>query len=430
MIDNLANGPSSRRTRPMQGQKVAFAKFPGGKVGDTTYPVESMTFAGVEATPFGDPGEGKPSYYPEMTAAKVTIEQAEHIKGADLSKPTIVLHKAWYDSVNNPGNAPNVFAYLANPNNVTQEQALDLTLGADRSGGVITPNIAIAALSAKTGPFGGANMAGGVPSQFDPVDFFSGLPDDKLPKILGGLNLWDIVEKVTGFDADDLEKIPKLRQTQLGNEIVTEFVWRPTPKQDGGASGFHPIFEPQGGCVIELGARIVTKLDNGLPTGEAKLDIFGQITNFRVNLLGKDTPTTSGFQVIALPIDRIEFRSVNGAKPDLTFEMGGTEFLGAFEFLAKLAEFLDTANGEGGAAASRHGAAARTPGGDDGGGLDIVVDESGITAGFTLEIPSIVAGVLSFQDLSFGLHVVLPWIGEPASLKVNFCSQERLSSSR
>ena len=231
--NSLDGGPVERRTRPMQGQKVAFAKFTGGKAADTTYPVESMTFAGVEATPFGDPGDGKPSYYPEMVAAEVTIDQAEHIRGADLAKPTIALHGAWYDPASHPeGNAPNVFAYLADPDDPAQEQPLDMTIGADRSGGVITPNIAISALSAKTGPFAGANMSGALPSQFNPKDFFSGLAGDKLPKLLGGLNLWDIVAPTGGFGSNDLEKIPKFVQTPSTNELVTEFVWRPTPKAD------------------------------------------------------------------------------------------------------------------------------------------------------------------------------------------------------
>ena len=116
---------------------------------------------------------------------------------------------------------------------------------------------------------------------------------------------------------------------------------------------------------------------------------------------------------------------MNRAEPNLTFEIAETEFLGAFEFLAKLAEFLDTVGAAGGAA-SRHDLAAGAGGGGggDGGGLNVTVDESGITAGFTLEIPSIVVGVLSIENIVFRLYVVLPFIGDPLSVEVGFSSSE------
>jgi hypothetical protein len=196
--------PSSRHTRSFNGQKVAFAKFTGGTKGSTAYEVDTMTFSGAPPANANAEPEDIPRLFPNLLASDVRLQAAEQIAGGALAKkPTIVYHDTY---VANQANSAKVFAMLVDPSSVSPAapgkakapptpQALDLILNADKSGGAITPSMAITGLSAALGPMGG-DLSSGVPNDFDPQDFF-GTPGT-LPKILGGLDLWDILALVPG----------------------------------------------------------------------------------------------------------------------------------------------------------------------------------------------------------------------------------------
>ena len=52
------------------------------------------------------------------------------------------------------------------------------------------------------------------------------------------------------------------------------------------------------------------------------------------------------------------------------------------------------------------------------------IDTSGVGLGYTLALPNVGIGVFSLQNLSLSAGFYLPFIGEPASVSLGFCSRE------
>jgi hypothetical protein len=408
--------PASRHTIAMSGQKVAFAKFAGGSAGDTAHETQDMTFGGVAAKQGDSIPSGQPRFFPRMVASQVRLQAAEQIAGSALAKrPTISFHSTY---LNGGANHANVFASLIRDSEKFDDnptvEPLDLILGADRSGGAITPSMAITGLSSLLGPMGG-DLQSGVPSNFDPQDFF-GTPGT-LPKILGGIDLWDIIAAVTGFS--DLAKVPKTLSSPLPDRIVTSLEWDPEPQGDP-----LDVFRPGASCSISLKAEITTMLDpNGSP-GESTFSIEGTIEDFQVALIG------NVFEAIVITFDHLTFTSRSGEKPDVDPAVTDMEFVGVLEFVSKLQEFLQSVGlGSGGLTPSRH-AKALPKGGtpdepdDDGGGPSIQVDADGITASVSVSLPAIQVGVFSLEGISFGASLTIPFVDGPARIRFNFASED------
>jgi hypothetical protein len=408
--------PPSRHTFQLNGQKVAYAKFSGGNASDTAHEAQDMTFGGVAAQQ-GDPiPSGQPRFFPRMVASKVRLQAAEQIAGGALAKqPTIAFHSTY---LNAQANAAKVFASLIAESEMFDVdptvEPLDLILNADRSGGAITPSMAITGLSAELGPMGG-DLQNGVPIDFDPQDFF-GTPGT-LPKILGGLDLWDIIATVTGFS--NLDKVPKTLSTPFPDRIVTSLEWNPDPQGDP-----LDIFRPGGSCAISLKAEVTTMLDpNGSP-GESTFAIEGTIEDFQVALIG------DVFEAIIITFDHLSFTSKSGEKPDVDPAVTDMQFVGVLEFVSKLQAFLESVGlGSGGLAPSRHAGARPKAGTADepdsgGGGPSIEVDASGITASVSVGLPAIQVGVFNLEGLSFGASLNIPFVAGAARIRFNFASEE------
>ena len=419
--------PSSRHTRSFNGQKVAFATFPGGEEGATAYEVDTMTFSAAPPVNTNAEPTDIPRFFPNLLKADVRLQAAERIAGKSLAKkPTIVYHDTY---VANGQNNSKVFAMLVDSSTVKPPQPgkaktaptpepLDMVLGADTSGGVLTPNMAITGLSAALGPMGG-DLSSGLPSDFDPLEFF-GNPAS-LPKILGGLDLWDIIHAVTGFS--DLDKIPKTIESPLPDQIVVSLEWNPEPVHDP----LH-VFVPGGNCSISISAVSTTEInDNGTP-GESTFEITGIIEDFQAQLVG------DAFKAIVITFDHLSFSSVSGQKPNVDPAITDVTFVGVLEFVQKLQEFLSSigfGNGglspgpatRNGALVSRKAQAADAPE-DDGSGPSITVDETGINASLGVSLPAIQVGVFSLEGISFGAKLNIPFVDGPARVRFNFASQD------
>ena len=428
-----------RRTRPFSGQKVTYSDMPSTKPDSQAYETEHVVLGGSKPVS-GDPGSVKPFYFPIVRGAKVRLQAAEQMKagsGDPLQSPTVAYKKEYLENGDNPGK---VFAFVSDPDKlpesfpyVEEPSRIEFNFEADKSGAVITPYISITGLSAITGPVGGnavnslaaipsaeARAAGAAAGTFNPEDFFTVPTGLDFPKILGGIPLFEILQSV---GLEEVEKIPKLLQQRFPDRIEVSYDWETPTKADNFVPELGPIFQPQPGetSVLALRMRVATKLDGGVP-GTPEFQIIGELTNFQMNLLG-----TGDFRVLRIPVDAIRFTVKNGAKPDITVDMPGTEFLGVLAFISKLQKFLQTVGVTGNAPAplpSGNGAAAAEEG-DEGSGLDVNVDETGIRAGFSLEIPSITVGVFSLEGLSFNLSFSIPWIGDPAQLVFSFCTRDR-----
>lgn len=420
IIDDYASDLNKNRRRPaMQGQKVSYADLPQTKPESAAYDTEHLILAATLPTGAVN-ADVQPFYFPVLAGAQVRISAAEQMKagtGAPLPPPTIAYHPDYLDGGDNPGK---VWAVVADPTTLAPAaDGIPFDFDADKAGACITPYLSITGLSALTGPVGGAAVDSLAAGNFVPQDFFDGGPGAIVPKILGGIPLWEILGSITGIDPGDLAKLPKLLEQPFPDRIEVGYDWEIPPEPDD-FFPFSPVFEPKPGSVLALRFKVVTKLDGGVP-GTPEFQIVGELTKFTVNLLGN-----GDLGVIKIPFNHIRFTVKTGAKPDIDVDMPGTEFAGVFEFINKLQQFLKTIGVTGGGNQPLTAWGVRpAEESEEGGGLDITVDETGIAAGFSLEIPSVVVGAFSLENISFNLSFTIPWIGDPAQVVFSFCTRER-----
>lgn len=189
----------------------------------------------------------------------------------------------------------------------------------------------------------------------------------------------------------------------LADELKTRFEWKPklqswpSPKSQSSPSS-KPIFiaERNGSpAVLTLSAEIQAK---SKLKPDPSVDILCRLENFSLDLVG------SVESFIKLHFDKIEFISVGGAKADVNVEFAGIEFVGPLAFVEALRGLIPM------------------DGFSDPPALD--VSEKGIEASFSLALPSVAVGVFSLQNLSLGAGFKVPFVGDPLSVRFQFCERE------
>jgi hypothetical protein len=275
--------------------------------------------------------------------------------------------------------------------------AVPVAFGGDRAGGVVRPNAVLDAVSSR---------AGAIPSTFaspagvSPADLTKAFGDARL---FGTLRLSDILGGIDApgpesFVLDRLSepelqqlldtpkalvKVPVLRSSPLlrdGRPWATEtrYLWKPFLE----ASPLSTLVDV-GDADLVLEARQVTPLDGTAPTSEVR----GELRNFELSFLG----------VVAVHMDRFAFLALPGRKPDVTAEGVTMRFEGPLEFVNSLRDLLPASG------FSDPPAVAVTP--------------EGMTAGFSIGIPTVGVGVFSLQNLSLSAMLSLPFVEKPAGLR-------------
>ncbi len=153
--NSTASGYPDRRTRPTNGQKVAFA--PSRKPGDTTLHASDITFdAFVPPSPSQSAliNADQPRFYPIVATSTVGIPAVEALLHSG-QKPKIKLSDHYLQ--NDLGGTANVGEVFAE---ILDSSTAKIAFGGSNSGGTgtpgtVTPNLAITALSRVTGPVGG-----------------------------------------------------------------------------------------------------------------------------------------------------------------------------------------------------------------------------------------------------------------------------------
>ncbi len=382
-------GSESRRTRPLGNQRVAVADPTGSKPGSTQAPVESLTFA-LQEIPAGRPGLPRgyrPGWVLTVTGADVHLETAERVTG----RPARVRIR-WANQYLAGGPNPSaVFAELV-------DGPLALGFPAERGGGLARPDASIGSLSSRQGAmpaaftkpsvttadmaamFGPAKLFGAVPlsallarvdlgpGDFDQVD----LPDDALDRLLGSPGQPMRVPVLRTRPVFDVGNVPVAMESR--------FVWKPElASTDVGGLSFE--FDEQSALVLD--ARSVTPLAGGEPRSELR----GELREF-----------TLGFvEVVSIRFDRLAFAALPGRKPDITAEGFDLTFEGPLRFVNTLKEILP-ADGFSDPPAVR-------------------VSPEGISAGYTLGIPTFGVGIFSLQNLSLSAALAIPFNDQPASFR-------------
>jgi hypothetical protein len=376
-----------RRTVDTKGQKIAFAPStpagPGGpaKPGDTTLETDAVILAALNAT-------GAPHFLPAMRGARVNDQSLRQISKGVAS--VLIRYDAAYlaSAPSDFGNAGEVYAHIDAPPGVK--------FPVEKTGGLVAPDFTPQAFSRNFGAVGDAtNFAGG---SFNPGAIFAGI------KILGGIPL-DKIFKLIPFARPSQAgaTVPGLTTTQVGNVIRTRYVWSVTSAQlqrqtgsgrPGPDPNVDPFFNPGGDAKFELDSVIDAPLD-GSPS---RFSVSGGIEKFEIVL-----PST-GEPLIGALFDSIQFSAGTGKKVDVSVKFNDIVFKGPLTFVNDIREYIPLD-----------------------GFVDppyIDVNSQGISAGFTLGIPTIGVGIFTLQDISLSAGFFLPFIGGAAALRFAFCERD------
>ena len=375
--------PETKRKRPVNGQKVAFA--PETKRGDTSFDVAHLLLGAQgalnEFVGALNLAQEAP-FFPDLVQAGVRLPAAEQLAGKILGEALVGIDPAFVLGGFDAGNPGEVFLSVLD-DGLGQ---LGFGGGADRSGGIATPDLSVAGLSRLLGPVGGAleKVRAGT---FDPTDYF-----DEAAKLLGNLKLFDVIKEALG--PDGIGKNGPTIQTVLEPEppavpktVVTKLHWTPKLRPDPAH-----IFEPKDDASLTLDAKIVTDL---VTPADSTFEIKGDLRNFDLQLIGLK-------KFIVISVEKVAFTSAKDAKPDLEVVLGEVRFDGPLKFVEEFRNFLSSL----------------------GPGFAIDVTAKGIDASLTLPLPTIAVGVFSLQNISIVLGAIVPFTDDAARFHFGFCSRE------
>jgi hypothetical protein len=209
--------------------------------------------------------------------------------------------------------------------------------------------------------------------------------------ILGAI---DVVLQVLDA-ADDLLK---LLEMLTGDELTIRFDWNPKianwalPGADPNKDALFRANDKRG-FLVAVEAK-VKKNGQSAP----KISVVCSLKSFDLVLIAPAS-------FIELNFEKIEFRVDSSAKMDVDVLLTDIKFVGPLSFVETLRDLIPL-NGF-----------------SDPPFLDIT--PQGIDAGFSLSLPNVAIGVFSLTNLSLGAGFTVPFIGQPLSVRFNFCTREQ-----
>jgi hypothetical protein len=270
------------------------------------------------------------------------------------------------------------------PAAITQAQAAFTALAKV----LVTPDQLLALIKAGTlGPLLTALNAalGGFAGALKPLQLVEGMVKTTLLSLIAELD--PVLAAV--------DKLLPILESLVGDEIVVRFAFNPTLKAFS-LAGIPNLFFPHDpkGFVVAVEARV--KKSGGAPVAKVRC----ALTHFDLNLLGdKD----SGF--IKLEFDKIEFSADSSLKTNVDVGFSGIHFIGVLSFVESLRSLIPL------------------DGFSD--PPSLTVDEHGIDAQFSMALPNLAMGFMSLSNLSLGAGFSVPFIGQPLSVRFNFCTREQ-----
>jgi hypothetical protein len=374
------------RQAPLGNSSVCFAPLKAGAEGDPRLPTDFIRF-GCE--PVSYKTRTKARFYPVMQRSRVGIAAVQRLLRQPNSTVEVEYPNAYKDTPGGfgGGNPGEVFLKLVTP--------FALTFGgqvrSESLGGLATPSMAIQGLSRIMGPVAAkpqanveAALADVIGNKFNPVDFFQGA------KILGGVDVASLLQVAHSLAGSE---VPKLLSRQLPDRIEARFEWATDIKKSDPLGLFVPVTNR---------TRLTMKGVVSSPIAQPSATTFeaaASLVHFRVNLFG----------FIIIWFDKLNFTSRSGSKPDVAVELhGGSEavsFGGPLEFVNTLKDiipldgFSDPPN--------------------------LSVTPSGISASYSLNIPSLAVGIFALEHVSLGAGFCLPFDAKPVEVRFNFSERQR-----
>jgi hypothetical protein len=419
-----------RRQPDFLGQTISFASE--NKEGDTSFEAESISWMVSEDKPVYAKNEflakDQPMCFPAMEVANISVPALKNLVGFDST--AVKYAQAYLNNGFNPAqNKGEVFFQTIDP------PWLDFAAGsqAEKSGGIATPCFSVVGISRILGPVGGkitSSSASAEPQpeavsgpraepdkkvidekdikealkdtvdgKFYPEKFF----DDKA-KILGGILLKDVVDKVEDFsrqDSDSQSAALKIKTepvyeggSQLPAGLKTFLKWTPAlhdfsifiANRDGTKSS------------LSLNVEAVTYF-NGK---EANYQVKGELTDFTLDLI-KGVTT-----FILVKFSRFTFTAEKGKKTNVDPKIASLKFQGPLRFIEELLQKIPLP----GSSSDSDGGFSAKP--------VVKVDAAGAKLGYALTIPDVSFGVFTMQNLKFSGEIYLPFTGDPVSIRFAF----------
>ncbi|WP_199555938.1 coiled-coil domain-containing protein [Sandaracinobacteroides hominis] len=234
-----------------------------------------------------------------------------------------------------------------------------------------------------------AAALGGLRPPLESFDLLDGAPKNT---ILGAMQA---VEEALESAADIIEMLANL----LGEEMTIRFDWNPRIESwwlpGANKATDDPIFRAndQKGFLVAVEAK-VKKSGGGTP----KIGVTCGLKHFDLVLIAPAS-------FLELNFEKIEFTIDSSAKMDVDVLLNDIKFVGPLSFVETLKDLIPL------------------DGFSDPPYLDI--SAQGIDAGFDIELPGISIGVMSLTNLSLGAGFTVPFIGQPLSVRFNFCKREQ-----
>ena len=379
-----------RRRAALGGASVCYAPNKESAEGDARLPTSEIIFTASEKA------SDEARFYPEIGSARVGIAAIRRL----LQQPQATVSVKYPEGYKSGGFDSNNLGELF----LKLEEPFPLAFGeqvkSDSLGGLATPNMAILGLSRIMGPVSARPpsdsdpdpqkvdkaLKGILDNSFNPLDFFQGA------KILGGVDLGTILKVATSLAGPD---VPKLLSSETATSVDATFDWS-TKVTDSDPLG---LFVPNAGggeTALTMKGSVSTPLAD--PSATAfKAD--ASITNFQVNLFG----------FVTVWFDQLRFTAKSGAKPDVVADLhpgdDAIAFGGPLEFVNDLRSIIPS-NGF-----------SDPP--------SLSVTPSGISAGYSVNIPSIPLGIFALEHLSIGASFLLPFDAKPAEVRFNFAERQR-----
>lgn len=202
------------------------------------------------------------------------------------------------------------------------------------------------------------------------------------------------VEQVLGGVADLLQLVEML----TGEELTIRFDWNPQIDNwwlPGVSHSEDPIFRANDkrGFLVAVEAK-VKKTGGSTP----KINVTCGLKHFDLILIAPAS-------FMELNFEKIEFTVDSAAKMDVDVLLTDIKFVGPLSFVETLRDLIPL------------------DGFSDPPFLDI--SPQGIDAGFNIALPGITVGVMSLTNLSLGAGFTIPFIGQPLSVRFNFCTREQ-----
>lgn len=394
VCDIYTGEPELRKRADVGGASIAYAPSDPADADSPNLPTKYVVLAARLRT-----GGWAPGFYPEIARAHVGVPSLRKLMVQPNALVSVVYPKLYrehgFGETDATKNRGRVFLHLVQPHPLRFGGDGD-DAKSDAIGGLASPQMEIRALSLAMGPVAvNPSLASNQAKQaleniadgaFDPAQFF----DDA--RILGGVDLGGILETAQALTES---QVPKLVTRELPDSIVASFELKSEIASSDPLGLLIPKADADGDpTVLDMRGSVTTPLAD---PQNLDYEATAALNNFKVNLFG----------FVTIWFENLTFHAKKGQKPDVAVELGDepVQFGGALEFVNTLRELIP-ANGFSDPPA-------------------ISVTPSGISAGYSLTLPTVGVGVLTLSNLSLGAGFSLPFDSTPATVRFNFCEREQ-----